>query len=163
MVTSERAVRYVQVRGRLDDRIAGNCVFWPEGGGPGITSEALRQLEEYFRGERMAFNLPLDLRGTAFQRAVWQKTLEVPYGSTRAYSSIAKSLGMRGGARAVGSALASNPIPLVIPCHRVIRSDGSPGGYSPSPGLKVMLLEFERNNLRRVDRRQETSSSERIT
>ncbi|MCX8203219.1 MAG: methylated-DNA--[protein]-cysteine S-methyltransferase [Nitrososphaeria archaeon] len=116
------------------------------GEGPASLRQAVRQLEEYLRGSRRVFDVPLELRGTPFQRAVWSETSRIPYGSTRTYASVASSLGAPRGARAVGSALAANPVPILVPCHRVVRSDGSPGGYSPSPELKVRLLEFERRN-----------------
>ncbi|MEN3047450.1 MAG: methylated-DNA--[protein]-cysteine S-methyltransferase [Candidatus Caldarchaeales archaeon] len=120
------------------------------GEGPAALKDAVRQLEEYLRGSRMSFEVPLDLRGTPFQRAVWSETSKIPYGSTRTYASVAASLGRPRGARAVGSALAANPVPILVPCHRVVRSDGSPGGYSTSPELKVRLLEFERRNAARL-------------
>ncbi len=110
------------------------------------TAEALRQLEAYLSGERRAFTLPIDWRGMSdFQRRALQATVEIPYGETRAYGEIAAQLGNPRAARAVGRAEATNPIPLVIPCHRVIGADGGLHGYGGAQGLetKAWLLRLE--------------------
>ena len=97
----------------------------------------------YFDGERVAFELPLDLRGTEFQKAVWRTTFRIPYGRLSSYGRLAAAVGRPRAARAVGNAVGSNPLAIVIPCHRVIRSDGSLGGFGGRPDLKRYLLSLE--------------------
>jgi methylated-DNA-[protein]-cysteine S-methyltransferase len=101
------------------------------------------QLREYFRGTRRTFDLTLKPEGSPFERQVWAKLLDVPYGVTTSYGAIAAGLGLLNGARAVGRANGSNPIPIVIPCHRIIGSDGSLTGYGGGLPLKRTLLELE--------------------
>ncbi len=102
-----------------------------------------RQLEEYFTGTRSSFDLPLQPSGSAFERRVWMRLLEIPYGATTSYGAIATEFGLSNGARAVGRANGANPIPIVIPCHRVIGSDGRLTGYGGGLPLKRALLELE--------------------
>lgn len=102
-----------------------------------------RQLSEYFARERRVFDLTLEPAGSPFEQRVWMKLLGIPYGVTTSYGAIAHELGLTNGARAVGSANGSNPIPIVIPCHRVIGSDGELTGYGGGLPLKRTLLEFE--------------------
>ena len=101
------------------------------------------QLEEYFAGQRREFDLPLDPRGTDFQRRVWRQLLRIPYGETTSYGALARELGDAGASRAVGLANGSNPIPIVIPCHRVIGADGSLTGFGGGLPIKQALLELE--------------------
>jgi methylated-DNA-[protein]-cysteine S-methyltransferase len=108
-----------------------------------VLERALVQLDEYFRGLRRSFDLPLRPEGTHFQKRVWEVTSAIPYGETKSYAEVARAVGVGRAARAVGAALSANPIPILIPCHRVVRSDGSPGGYSLDPRIKGMLLKFE--------------------
>ena len=103
----------------------------------------LGELEEYFLGARRQFTFPLDLRGTAFQLKCWQALLEIPYGETRTYADIARAVGCPNGYRAVGLANNRNPIAIVVPCHRVIASDGTLCGYGGGLDLKRKLLELE--------------------
>jgi O-6-methylguanine DNA methyltransferase len=103
----------------------------------------VRELEEYFAGARRQFTLALDLRGTDFQRACWQALLAIPYGETRSYADIARAVGRPRGFRAVGMANNRNPIAIVVPCHRVIASDGTLCGYGGGLDLKRKLLELE--------------------
>lgn len=110
--------------------------------------EAARQLAAYFAGELEGFDLPLQPDGTEFQRSVWAELLRIPYGETTTYGEIAARLGRTGnGARAVGTANGSNPIPIVIPCHRVVGADGSLTGYSGGAWRKQLLLEVEQDAL----------------
>jgi O-6-methylguanine DNA methyltransferase len=107
------------------------------------TAPYARQLEEYFAGRRRQFDLPLDLRGTEFQQRCWQELLKVPYGETRSYADIARAIGNPSAVRAVGLANGQNPIAIVVPCHRVIGSDGSLTGYGGGLEVKRQLLELE--------------------
>jgi O-6-methylguanine DNA methyltransferase len=104
---------------------------------------AVRQVLEFLEGKRTEFDLPLDLRGTPFQLAVWRALLEIPYGETRAYADVARRVGRPRAVRAVGAANGANPVPLVVPCHRVIASDGGLGGYGGGLELKARLLAIE--------------------
>ena len=106
-------------------------------------AEAARQLDEYFQGKRRAFDLPLKLNGTEFQRAVWNALLEIPYGETRSYHDIAKRLNKPGAARAVGQANHRNPLWIIVPCHRVVQAGGGLGGYGGGLEVKRRLLELE--------------------
>lgn len=106
--------------------------------------QARAQLTAYCEGRRRIFNLPLDINlGSEFQQRVWQETMKIPYGETSTYLKIALHLGDRSLARAVGTALGANPLPLIIPCHRVVASDGSLGGYSGGIHVKQALLRLE--------------------
>ena len=102
-----------------------------------------QQLDEYLRKERTQFDLPLAPAGSEFQNQVWSLLLKIPYGSTRTYGDLAAELGYTGAARAVGRANATNPIAIVIPCHRVIGSSGSLTGYAGGLDMKEKLLQFE--------------------
>ncbi len=106
-----------------------------------------RELEEYFAGQRRDFEVPVDLRGTDFQRDVWSALREIPFGETSSYGAIARSLQRPSAARPVGSASGANPLPILIPCHRVIASDGKLGGYSGGLDFKRKLLALERATL----------------
>lgn len=102
------------------------------------------KLQRYFDGQQVLFDEPLDLRGTtAFQRRVWSAARDIPYGETRSYGQIARQAGSPGAARAVGQALAANPLPIVVPCHRVIGSDGNLRGFGGGLDLKRRLLKME--------------------
>jgi methylated-DNA-[protein]-cysteine S-methyltransferase len=108
------------------------------------TRAVRRQLDEYFAGERQVFDLPLAPDGTDFQRRVWRALVAIPYGETRSYGELAALLGRPGASRAVGRANATNPIPIVVPCHRVIGADGSLTGFGGGLPLKRRLLDLER-------------------
>jgi methylated-DNA-[protein]-cysteine S-methyltransferase len=108
-----------------------------------VVRETLRQLAAYFSGELRDFDLPLDPHGTEFQRAVWRALLEIPYGETRSYSEIAQRVGRPAAVRAVGSANGSNPIAIIVPCHRVIGASGKLVGYGGGLPMKRMLLDLE--------------------
>jgi methylated-DNA-[protein]-cysteine S-methyltransferase len=102
-----------------------------------------RQLIEYLEGKRRVFELPLHLEGTDFQKRVWEAVSRVPYGQTASYGEIAHLIGKPGASRAVGAANGANPVPIVIPCHRVIGSDGSLTGYGGGMPLKMRFLALE--------------------
>jgi O-6-methylguanine DNA methyltransferase len=114
--------------------------------GAEILQQAQTQLQAYFAGRRRAFDLPLDIYGTPFQKGVWALLQDVPYGETRSYAQLAAALGRPRAARAVGQANGANPLPIVIPCHRVIQADGSLGGYGGGLALKSALLQLETAN-----------------
>jgi O-6-methylguanine DNA methyltransferase len=109
----------------------------------GTMADYARELGEYFAGSRREFSFPLDLRGTEFQLACWRALLAIPYGETRSYADIARAVGRPQGFRAVGMANNRNPIAIVVPCHRVIASDGSLCGYGGGLDIKRKLLELE--------------------
>jgi O-6-methylguanine DNA methyltransferase len=110
---------------------------------PHVLRPYVNELEEYFAGKRRQFTFPLDLRGTAFQQACWQALLAIPYGETRTYADIARAVGKPNAFRAVGMANNRNPIAIVVPCHRVIASDGTLCGYGGGLDVKRKLLELE--------------------
>src|SRR5215471_9530668 len=107
------------------------------------TAPYIRELKEYFSGRRKEFSFPLDLRGTKFQKRCWQALLKIPYGKTRCYAEIARAVGSPRSFRAVGQANHRNPIAIVVPCHRVITSDGKLGGYGGGLAMKEKLLRLE--------------------
>ena len=107
------------------------------------TRQAKHQIQEYCDGERTVFELPLAPEGTEFQKLVWAEVARIPYGRTRTYGQIAVAVGNKDAARAVGAASGANPIPLIVPCHRVIAADGGLGGFAYGTGVKSRLLAFE--------------------
>jgi methylated-DNA-[protein]-cysteine S-methyltransferase len=112
---------------------------------PGRLDEAARQLAGYFIGRRRSFDVPLDLRLSAgFRRQVLDHLRTIAYGHTESYAGVARATGRASAVRAVGSACATNPVPLLVPCHRVLRSDGTLGGYVGGLGAKQALLALER-------------------
>ncbi len=119
----------------------------PKQNGAGENPEVARQSAEYFAGTRQVFELPLAPEGTSFQQQVWTELRRIGYGETITYAELAKRVGRPGAARAVGRANATNPIALVIPCHRVIGSNGELTGYAYGTGLKERLLNWERRGL----------------
>ena len=111
--------------------------------GNAVTAAAEQQLKEYFAGERTEFDLPLDLRGTEFQTSVWRSLANIPYGTTVSYGEQAQRLGRASSVRAVASANGSNPVSIVLPCHRVIGSNGKLTGYAGGLDAKHWLLALE--------------------
>lgn len=116
------------------------CFFMAE---TKLISDAKKQLNEYFAGKRKAFDLPVALSGTDFQMSVWEKLSEIPYGETRTYKQVAEMIGSASSYRAVGSAAGKNPVPIIVPCHRVIASGGSMSGYALGADAKKFLIELE--------------------
>lgn len=104
---------------------------------------AARQLDEYFAGERREFDLPLAPRGTGFQERVWRALLAIPFGVTRSYGELARTIGRPSASRAVGAANGKNPIAIIVPCHRVIGANGTLTGYGGGLPIKRWLLEHE--------------------
>jgi len=109
--------------------------------------QAADEMRRYFAGKRVQFACPLDLRGTPFQVAVWQEMYRIPYGETRTYGELARILGRPQAPRAVGAASAANPIAVIVPCHRVVGSDGSLTGYGGGLPTKAWLLALEQGKL----------------
>ncbi len=110
---------------------------------PDVTAQARRELEEFFSGRLRRFTLKLAPSGTPFQRRVWSELQRIPYGKTRSYGEVAQRIGCPGAARAVGRANGTNPICVIVPCHRVIGADGSLTGFGFGTDLKRRLLELE--------------------
>ena len=109
-----------------------------------IIQHASQQLHEYFSGQRTLFTLPLDARGTEFQQLAWRQLQTIPYAATRSYKWQCHAMGRPNAARAVGSANGRNPLPIIIPCHRVIGANGTLTGYSGGLAIKQILLSCER-------------------
>ena len=118
----------------------------PQGDAKAVAVAAI-QLEQYFAGERTEFELDLELEGTPFERRVWDEVKAIPYGETATYAEIAERIGRPGACRAVGRANGRNPVAVIVPCHRVIGSDGSLTGYAGGIEMKRALLDLERNAL----------------
>ena len=122
----------------------------PTAGTDAVLLEAAKQLGEYAEGLRTDFELPLGPPGTEFQRSVWEELRTIPYGETRSYGDVAEAVGKPGASRAVGQANGRNPLPVIVPCHRVLAADGGVGGYMGDWGegggivFKRRLLELER-------------------
>ena len=108
-----------------------------------VSKQAAEELLQYFRGERTAFSVPLDLQGTPFQRSVWEMLCAIPYGSSVCYSQVAQRIGRPTAARAVAQAIGKNPCLVFVPCHRVLGKDGSLTGFSAGLELKKKLLKLE--------------------
>ncbi len=108
-----------------------------------LLKKAVQEIEEYFAKKRRIFSLPLRPMGTPFQLSVWNSLLRIPWGETRSYSYIAKEIGKINTSRAVGNACGKNPIPIIIPCHRVVTKEGKLGGFSSGTDKKKWLLSLE--------------------
>jgi len=111
-----------------------------------LVQEAARQIDEYYAGKRKKLDLPFTIRGTEFQKRVFIAITRIPYGETRSYADIARSIGHPRSCRAVGTVCAGSTIHLLVPCHRVIKSDGTPGFYGGGESFKQDLLQFEREH-----------------
>ena len=136
----------IVARDRAIVRIAFDCdtVTAPMGRSA-LLDEACRQLTEYFEGKRRAFDLPAEPAGTEFQSKVWRALTAIPYGETATYGQISAAIGQPKAARAVGMANHANPLPILIPCHRVIAADGRPAGYRGGKDAQAFLLGMENN------------------
>ena len=109
-----------------------------------LIKECFKQLKEYFEGSRREFDLPIEMNGTQFQKKIWKELLKIPYGETRSYKDIAISIGNEKACRAIGMANNKNHIPIIIPCHRVIGSNGKLVGYAVGIDIKEKLLNIEK-------------------
>lgn len=110
---------------------------------PAVFVDAIEQLQQYFAGERQRFEIELDPTGTPFQRGVWQQLLQIPYGTTVSYTSLARSVGRLDRIRAVAAAVGQTPVPIIVPCHRVVAADGGLTGYAGGLQRKAALLDLE--------------------
>ena len=108
-----------------------------------IFTDIIQQLDQYFSGSRTEFSIPIELIGTEFQRKVWAALIEIPFGSTASYGEVATRIGQPTASRAVGAANNANPIPIIVPCHRVIGADNSMTGFGGGVETKIRLLELE--------------------
>ena len=138
---SDSALVLLEFDRGLPEMIAGRAIAWRES--EDRTRNVRQQLEEYFAGKRRDFDLQLDLRGTEFRKRCWQELLRIPYGETRSYAQIARAVGNPTGFRAVGQANHYNPIAIIVPCHRVLQSDMTLGGYGGGLNVKALLLKLE--------------------
>ena len=145
LVASESGLRAVIWPGESAGRVGLTGMTPASGETPGL-SAAATQLDEYFAGTRTTFDLPLDLRGTEFQLAAWEALAEIPYGETRTYAEQAARLGRPAAVRAVGTANGRNPLSIVLPCHRVVGSDGALRGFAGGLDVKAALLVLEREH-----------------
>ena len=137
--TDERAVKSIRFGRYVETR------FDPADASlPAVLRQTVAELERYFAGELTAFTVPTDPEGTPFQRRVWEALQRIPYGTTCSYGALAAAIGRPKACRAVGMANHRNPIPILIPCHRVVGADGSLTGYASGLGIKSYLLKMER-------------------
>jgi methylated-DNA-[protein]-cysteine S-methyltransferase len=130
----------------IEGHIPGGFKMEKSDGNDKILNEARKQILEYLEGSRRKFDLPLELTGTDFQKSVWNQLAGIPWGETKTYGQVARAAGKPKASRAVGGACNKNPLPLVIPCHRVVGSDGSLVGFGGGLDLKERLLEIESKN-----------------
>jgi len=115
--------------------------------GSKLTDKAAFEINDFVHGKIKSFSVPYEIRGTDFQKKVWNALLQIPYGKTKTYSQIAIEVGSPKGARAVGNACNQNPLPIIIPCHRAVHKDGSLGGYASGVDKKKFLLMIEGNKI----------------
>ena len=139
LAADDAGLRHIEFR---DNRHPADRSDW-HGGDNEILDATVAQLREYFDGERRDFDLPLAPQGTEFQRVVWQELARIPYGATISYAQLAQRVGNASAMRAVGAANGRNPLPIVLPCHRVIGADGSLTGFGGGLPTKQFLLRLE--------------------
>lgn len=139
LAADDTGLRHIEFR---DNRHPANHADW-HGGDNEILHATALHLGEYFAGQRRSFDLPLSLQGTEFQLRVWRELAHIPYGETISYAQLAKRLGNPNGTRAVGAANGRNPLPIVLPCHRVIGADGAMVGFGGGLPIKQALLRLE--------------------
>lgn len=137
VTASEAGIRAIELNAR-----AGMIPGHESASNP-LLGRAIDQLRRYFAGELREFDMPLDMQGTAFQKRVWDALLKIPYGETRSYGHVANTIGAPKAVRAVGAANGRNPVPIIVPCHRVIGAGGSLTGYGGGLPLKRFLLDLE--------------------
>lgn len=134
---------FVEGQRHLPPELTGPTV-WPSDTEQPVLKKVSQQLAEYFAGQRSRFEVPLDLTcGTAFQQSVWQALLAIPYGGTASYGEVSRRIGKPTAVRAVGAAVGRNPVSIIVPCHRVMGTDGSLTGYAGGLHRKIALLKLE--------------------
>lgn len=148
IAASQSGLRVVTVPGSTREECTGEVVRRAMGAvefvdGGGLIKQACGELGEYFAGARQRFTVPLDLRGTDFQRAVWDAVCQVPFGETITYQGIARQIGAPTAYRAVGAANGANPVAIIVPCHRIVGTDGKLHGYGGGLRQKQTLLDLE--------------------
>jgi len=146
LIASDRGLRAILWPNDTDDRMRVRLGPTESGDSP-VLRETVRQLDEYFSGERLTFDVSLDLAGTEFQVRVWQGLADVPYGRTTTYGEQAAHLGNAKATRAVASANGRNPVSIILPCHRIVGADGTLTGFAGGIEWKAWLLDHERKNL----------------
>lgn len=137
--------RYRKMRSTIDSRLQKSLQAKYIEKSSEVIEETIRQLEEYFSHKRKSFDIPLLMIGTDFQKSVWEELIKIPYGETASYLKLAQNVGNEKAVRAVASANGANAISILIPCHRIIGSDGSLTGYAGGVDVKKKLLEIESN------------------
>jgi len=137
--------KYRKMRTTIDNRIQKGLKAEYVKEGSDVITETIKQMEEYFAGERKVFTIPLLLVGTDFQKSVWQGLIETPFGTTSSYLELSKRIGNEKAVRAVASANGANSISILVPCHRIIGSNGALVGYAGGLDVKKRLLEIESN------------------
>jgi methylated-DNA-[protein]-cysteine S-methyltransferase len=140
LLADERGLRGLYMQRHQGEPLASGSIDTPD---HPILAQAVKQLREYFAGERRVFELPLAAEGTEFQQRVWQALMALEFGQTCSYGQLARAIGQPSASRAVGAANGRNPLSIVVPCHRVIGSDGSLTGYGGGEANKRWLLEHE--------------------
>ena len=136
IVESEGAITNIDISGKINTSLYHLRLT-------SVISQAVKELDEYFKGKRKYFDVPISPSGSEFQWKVWQELLKIPYGEKRSYLSIAKEVGTPKGSRAVGQSIGKNPILILIPCHRVLGKDNSITGFSAGIKVKEFLLDLE--------------------
>lgn len=146
VAATERGICRVSLGIERDEFIAGLKEEYGPGveeASPALLAPVFTFFDRYFAGMEVRFDLPLDLRGTAFEVRVWGVLKEIPFGEVRSYGWVGQRTGTSGAARGVGGACGKNPVPIIVPCHRVVLSSGDIGGYSCGVGIKRALLDLE--------------------
>ncbi|MBT8900167.1 methyltransferase [Lactobacillus delbrueckii subsp. bulgaricus] len=134
--------------GQATDQVPADWII-PNDPSGDLVKACMRELKEYFAGQRQKFDLPLSPEGTSFQQKVWQQLQQIPYGETRSYQQLAEMTGDKNASRAIGLANNCNPILILIPCHRVIGADGSLTGYAAGLAAKKLLLDLEKGGTKK--------------
>ena len=155
LAATERGICFIQIAANEKDALAYLGKKYPDAAcSPAVGNDRTRLLEwgnaitHYINGDSPLPELPLDIEGTEFQKRVWDYLRTIPAGSTQSYTEVAKALGIPGAARAVGTANGANPVAILIPCHRLVRSDGGLAGYRWGIQIKQTLIEMEKNTQR---------------
>ena len=141
LAMSDRGLAILAFGHNLPQKLAGERIDWQKS--DQACAPARHELKEYFAGRRRKFTVPLDLRGTEFQKDCWNELLRIPYGETRSYAEVAKAVGRPTAYRAVGQSNHRNPVAIIVPCHRVLAGGRALGGYGGGLALKARLLRLE--------------------